>query len=141
MSGILDPSRVSEPLFDEHFLRALADQDGEAENFLIAHFTKPVQLKLRARLRSPELAQDAGQETFLRIFRYFRSGKTLENPASLPGFVHSVCNNIALEFLRAHMRHNQIPENAPETEDPGQGPESMAVTEERRKLVGKVLSD
>ncbi|MDE3199256.1 MAG: sigma-70 family RNA polymerase sigma factor, partial [Acidobacteriota bacterium] len=90
---------------------------------------------------SPELVQDAWQETFLRVFRYFSSGKTLENPASLPGFIHSVCHNISLEFLRSHMRHTQIPENAPETEDPGHGPETIAVTEERRKLVGKVLSE
>ena len=133
--------RVTEPLFDEHFLRALAARDTDAENFLVEHFSRPVRVKLRARLRSPELVQDAWQETFLRVFRYFGSGKTLDNPASLPGFIHSVCHNISLEFLRSHMRHNQIPENAPEAEDPGQGPETIAVTEERRKLVGKVLSE
>jgi len=133
--------RVTEPLFDEQFLRALASRDADAENFLVEHFSRPVRLKLRARLRSPELVQDACQETFLRVFRYFSSGKTLDNPASLPGFIHSVCHNISLEFLRSHMRHNQIPENAPEVEDPGQGPETIAVTEERRNLVGKVLSE
>ncbi|HZL56828.1 MAG TPA: sigma-70 family RNA polymerase sigma factor [Bryobacteraceae bacterium] len=132
---------MTEPLFDENYLRSLAMRDADAENFLIAHFSRPVQLKLRARLRSPELAQDAYQETFLRIFRYFHSGKTLDNPASLPGFVHSVCHNISLEFLRQHTRQSQFPENAPEAEDPGHGPERQAVTAERRKLVGKILSE
>jgi RNA polymerase sigma-70 factor (ECF subfamily) len=132
---------VTEPLFDENYLRALASRDADAENFLIAHFTRPVQLKLRARLRSADLVQDASQETFLRVLRHFRQGKTLENPASLPGFVHSVCHNIALELLRSYTRHSQIPENAPEAEDPHSGPEALAVTEERRKMVEQVLRE
>jgi RNA polymerase sigma-70 factor (ECF subfamily) len=132
---------VTEPPFDENFIRALAAQDPDAENFLIEHFARPVQAKLRSRLRSPELVQDASQETFLRIFRYFRSGKTLDNPASLPGFIHSVCHNISLELLRAHTRHAQLAENAPEVEDTGSGPEAQALTEEHRKLVRKVLGE
>ncbi|MGH9663874.1 MAG: RNA polymerase sigma factor, partial [Bryobacteraceae bacterium] len=78
--------------FNDEYLRALKERNPAAENDLIACFSRPVQLKLRGRLRSPDLVQDACQETFLRVFSYFRSGKTLENPASLPGFVHSVCN-------------------------------------------------
>jgi RNA polymerase sigma-70 factor (ECF subfamily) len=131
---------VTEPLFDQNYLCALARRDAEAENFLIAHFTRPIQLKLRARLRSAELVQDAQQETFLRVLRYFHSGKVLDNPASLPGFVHAVCHNVALEFLRSHTRHSQMPENAPETVDPGGGPEAMAATEERRKMVAQVMN-
>jgi RNA polymerase sigma-70 factor (ECF subfamily) len=132
---------VPDPTFDENYLRALQQHEAEAENFLITHFTRPVQLKLRARLRSAELAQDACQETFLRVLRYFQSGRTLDNPASLPGFIHTVCHNVALEFLRAHTRQSQIPENAPEAEDTGLTPEGRMVTEERRELVGRVLSE
>jgi RNA polymerase sigma-70 factor (ECF subfamily) len=132
---------VIEPLFDENYLQALARRDADAENFLIDHFSRPVQLKLRARLRSVDLVQDAHQETFLRVLRYFRAGKTLDNPASLPGFIHSVCHNVSLEFLRSHTRHSQMPENAPETVDPGHGPEAQAVTEQRRQMVAQVLED
>jgi RNA polymerase sigma-70 factor, ECF subfamily len=130
---------VTEPLFDENYLQALARRDADAENFLVAHFSRPVQLKLRHCLRSAELAQDAHQETFLRVLRYFHQGKTLDNPGSLPGFVFSVCRNVALEFLRSHTRQSQMPENGPETMDPGCGPEAQAVTEERRKMVAQVL--
>lgn len=132
---------VTEPLFDENYLQALARRDAEAENFLIAHFSRRVQLKLRAQLRSFELVQDAHQETFLRVLRYFNSGKVLDNPASLPGFIHAVCHNVALEFLRSHTRQSQMPENAPESVDPGHGPEALAITEERSKMVGRVLSE
>src|SRR5215471_12999098 len=104
-------------VFDESYLRALREHDKEAEDYLISRFFLPVKLKLRARLRSPELIQDACQETFLRVLTYFRSGKTLNNPASLPGFVHTVCHNVALELLRAHTRYDQLAENAPEPAD------------------------
>ncbi|HVX67804.1 MAG TPA: sigma-70 family RNA polymerase sigma factor [Bryobacteraceae bacterium] len=138
---MLYPKRRDAPLFDERYLRALADGETDAEDFLVSYFSRPVQLKLRARLRSPQLVQDASQETFLRVFSYFRSGKTLDNPASLPGFVHTVCHNVALEYLRAHTRHPQVPENAPEAADSAPDPEGRMVTEERKELVRRVLDE
>jgi RNA polymerase sigma-70 factor (ECF subfamily) len=132
---------VTQPLFDEDYLCALRDRDPDAENFLISHFSRPVQLKLRARLRSPELIQDACQETFLRVLRHFSSGKTLDNPTSLPGFVHSVCHNVALELLRSHTRQAQVPENAPDVADTRPGPESKFVAGKRSELVGRVLNE
>lgn len=134
-------SGVADLLFDQDYLIALKDRNAEAENFLVAHFSRPVRLKLRARLRSPELIQDAWQETFLRVLAWFRSGKTLDNPSSLPGFVHSVCHNVALEFLRGHTRHDQIPENFPDTKDTGPNPENQMVAVERREFVRGVLSE
>jgi RNA polymerase sigma-70 factor (ECF subfamily) len=126
-------------LFDETYLNALKERDGDAENYLILHFSRPVLSKLRVRLRSRELVRDAYQETFLRVFAYFRSGKTLENPNSLPGFVHSISHNVALEFLRAHTRHGQLPENGVEQEDSALSPEGQAVTGERKEFVRRIL--
>ena len=128
-------------VFDEKYLRALRDCDQEAEDFLIARFFQPVKLKLRARLRSPELVQDACQETFLRVLAYFRSGKSLNNPASLAGFIHTVSHNVAMEMLRAHTRQDQIPENAPEAIDTHPSPELELVSEERKRIVRQVLSE
>lgn len=119
----------------------LAACDPEAENFLIAQFSRPVLLKLRARLRSPELVQDASQETFLRVLLYFRSGKTLDNPASLPGFVHSVCHNISLELLRRHTRHDQMPQNLPDPVDGSVSPEARVLSQERQAAVHRVLAE
>ncbi len=140
MSGILYP-KEGPRLFDEQYLRALRDRDADAEEYLISYFSRPIQSKLRSRLRSPQMIQDASQETFLRVFTYFRSGRTLDNPASLPGFVHTVCHNVALEVLRANTRHPQIPENAPEPPDTGLNPEGQMVTEERKELVRRVLEE
>jgi RNA polymerase sigma-70 factor (ECF subfamily) len=132
---------VNQPLFDEDYLTALRDGDPEAENFLISHFSRPVQQKLRARLRSPELVEDAFQETFLRVIRYFRSSQTLDNPASLPGFVHRVCHNVSLELLRSHTRQGQIPENAPDTADSSPGPDAQLAAGQRVALVGRVMGE
>jgi RNA polymerase sigma-70 factor, ECF subfamily len=128
-------------LFDESYLSALRGRDANAENELISHFSRPVQIKLRSRLRSPELVQDASQETFLRVLSYFRSGKTLENPGSLPGFVYVTCHNVALEFLRAHTRHDQIPERLPEPVASGPDPEGQVVSEERKTMVRRLLAE
>ena len=46
------------------FLNSLTNQDTDAEARLIDHFSRPVRLKLRARLRSPELAEDAARNLF-----------------------------------------------------------------------------
>jgi RNA polymerase sigma-70 factor, ECF subfamily len=128
-------------LFDERYIRGLQNKDRETEDHLIASFSKPILVKLQSRLRSPALAQDARQETFLRILTYFRSGKSLANPASLPGFVHAVCHNVALEFLRVHTRHDQLPENAPEPVDPGHDPESQMISAERKTIVRRLLEE
>jgi RNA polymerase sigma-70 factor (ECF subfamily) len=127
-------------VFDRAYLSALRDHDRQVETHLVEFFTRPICLKLYFRLRSPQLIEDARQETFLRVFTYFRSGKTLENPASLPGFVHAVCNNVCCEMLRSHTRHQQMPENEPELPDSAAlNPEESLVTEERKQLVTKIL--
>jgi RNA polymerase sigma-70 factor, ECF subfamily len=141
LDGILTLRRLPYFLFDEKYLRALQDRDPETENHLVASFSKAIQAKLQNRLRWPELVQDARQETFLRVFAYFRSGKTLANPASLPGFVHGVCHNVALEFLRSHTRHDQMAENIPEPVDPSSDPEGQMVTAERKQIVRKLLGE
>jgi RNA polymerase sigma-70 factor (ECF subfamily) len=128
-------------LFDEKYLCALRERNAAAENYLVSYFSRPVLLKLRARLRSPELVEDASQETFLRVLTYFRSGKSIDNPGSLPAFVHGVCHNVALEFLRGHTRQDQIPENFPEPADSRSSPESLMVTEERKELVRTLLKE
>jgi DNA-directed RNA polymerase specialized sigma24 family protein len=68
---------------------------------LVAHFSPAVLLHLRARLPSDEFVQDLREETFRRVLRCFRGGNVMTDPASLPAFVHSICNNVTLEFLRA----------------------------------------
>ena len=140
-SGILIVRGIPGLLFDENYIRALNDSDPNAENYLVSYFSRRIQSKLQSQLRSPELVKDACQETFLRVFAYFRSGKTLDNPAGLPKFILTVCHNVALELLRAHTRHDQIPENAPEPADPAADPENQVVASEQKRIVSRILDE
>jgi RNA polymerase sigma-70 factor (ECF subfamily) len=135
------PGDLLDHAFDDQFLRALRDRDPGAEGRLVSTFSVPVRCKLRGLLRSPELIQDASQETFLRVLRYFQIGKTLDNPANLPGFVLTVCRNTGLEYLRAYTRHDQIPPDMPEQADERNSPEEGAVEGERREMVRRILAD
>ncbi len=128
-------------LFDETYLTALRERSREVEDHFIAHFTSPIRSKLSARLRSPDLVQDASQETFMRVLNYFRSGKTLDKPGSLPGFVHSVCHNVSLEFRRGNARYAQIPEDHHEPADPGLDPQFQLVNDERKAMVLRLLGE
>lgn len=138
-SGILGRRRFPYHLFDEAYIRSLQNQDSETENHLIAYFSRAIQVKLSARLRYQDLVEDVLQETFKRLFTHFRSGKSLNNPASLPAFVHVVCHNVMLEMLRFHKRHEHFEENTPEPFDPGPDPEAQMVSSERREGVRKLL--
>jgi RNA polymerase sigma-70 factor, ECF subfamily len=127
-------------VFDAAYLDGLRDRDPEIETDLVNSLSRPVWVKVHQRLRSPQLTEDARQETFLRVFAYFRSGKTLDNPATLPGFVIGICNNVCHELLRSHTRHDQMPLHELDPHDTGASPEQRVVTEERKQVVTTVLN-
>lgn len=126
--------------FDEHYIAGIQNRDPEIESHFAAYFKMPVWLKARRQLRAPDLAEDAVQETLLRVLRYFRSGKGLEFPERLPAFVQSICHNVTLEMLRAKVRYRQVPENSPEPVDTSVSPELQIVTNERKRVVQQVLA-
>lgn len=126
--------------FDEAFVGSLRRRDPAAEAALVAVFTKPIRAKLRRHLRSPQLVEEACQETFLRVFNHFHSGKTAHDPARFPAFVHSVCHNVAMEMVRSSGRHPQLPTGLDHATTAA-GPEEEAASAERRVLVQRVLTD
>jgi RNA polymerase sigma-70 factor, ECF subfamily len=133
-------AHLETPCFDERYIAGLRDRDPEAEAHFVAHFRKPIWLKAQRQLRAPDLAEDACQETLLRVFLYFRSGKQLENPERLPAFVHTVCHNVTLEMIRSKTRYSQMPESGYDTPDSGSGPHGELVTRERKELVREILA-
>jgi RNA polymerase sigma-70 factor (ECF subfamily) len=127
-------------IFNEAYLDRLKARDLATESDLVQFFTRPLRLKLGAKLRVPDLVEEGCQETFLRVFTHFRSGKTIESPSRLPAFVHGVCNNVALELLRARRRYDQMPEDRNDPPD-FRNPEIQASTKEIRTMVTRVLSE
>jgi RNA polymerase sigma-70 factor (ECF subfamily) len=126
-------------IFDELYLQALARGEPQVADDLISFFTRPVKSKLCARLRSHQGVEDGCQETLLRVLIYFRSGKTLRRPASLPAFIHSVCGNVALEMIRTHKRYNQIAEGMPDLIDSRADSEGDTLARERARILQRTL--
>jgi RNA polymerase sigma factor (sigma-70 family) len=126
--------------FDERYITGLRDRDPDVEAHFVAQFRTPIWAKARRQLSTPDLAEDACQETLLRVLQHFRSGKRLENPASLPAFVHSVCHNVTLEMIRAKTRYRVDNGGREDPIDPGPSPYAAAVTQERIQLVREILA-
>jgi RNA polymerase sigma-70 factor, ECF subfamily len=128
-------------MFNREYVEALANQDPLVENDLIAAFTKPLKMKVRTYFSSPQAADDACQETMLRVFAYFRSGKTLRNPACLPGFIHSVCDKVIWEMIRAQKRERQASQSLLVLIDNRPDPENETIASECRQRVLRLLAE
>ena len=126
--------------FDESYVTRLIRGDAETERHFSRYFGELLSIKLRCRLRSSHLVDDARQETFLRVLNVLRNKGGLEHPERLGAFVNAVCDNVLSEFFRAGNRYQQPPENAPEPEDESASADSGCITEERKRLIRQVLN-
>jgi len=90
--------------FDEDYLRRLASGDAVVEQHFSSYFGDLLSLKLRVRIRSPQLVEDIRQETLLRVLQIVRR-KGVEHPERFGAFVSAVCNNVLMEQVRGEMRH------------------------------------
>jgi RNA polymerase sigma-70 factor (ECF subfamily) len=91
---------VERQTFDGEYVQRLVDGDSATETNFVAYFDALLTLKLRSRLRYAHLIEDVKQETFLRVFRTLRQGRSLDNPGSLGAYVNAICNNILFETYR-----------------------------------------
>ncbi len=136
-------SQVRAPLerqsFDQQYLDRLAQGESETCVHFAQYFTKLLVMKLRAKFNSPCQAEDAAQETLLRVLKHLRDKGGIEFPERLGAFVHSVCDHVVLEFYRAGNRFQQIPENAPEPVSQAINAEFNCITDERKALIAKSL--
>src|ERR1044071_10272839 len=73
--------------FDGQYVERLIAGDPETERHFTEYFGDLLTLKLRSRLRSPALAEDARQETFVRVLTALKQKGSLANPESLGAFV------------------------------------------------------
>jgi RNA polymerase sigma-70 factor, ECF subfamily len=90
--------------FDAQYVNRLTAGDPEIEDHFTRYFGDLLTLKLRSRLRSPALVEDAKQETFVRVLTTLRKKAGLTNPQGLGSFVNSVCNNVLFEMYRSQSK-------------------------------------
>ena len=133
-------ANLERQVFDQQYVTRLTRGDPEIERHFSHYFGDLLLIKLRARIRSPQLIEDARQETFLRVLNVLRNKGGIEHPERLGAFVNSVCENVLLEFFRCDGRFQQLPENASEPVDQDASADCRFVTSERKAIVRDVLN-
>ena len=126
--------------FDAEYVDKLRQGDPEVQWHFASHFGHLLGIKLRARLRSSTLRDDARQETFLRVFATLRNPEKRQ-PENLGAFVNAVCNNVLLEMFRAESRTSVIDDDAPEPADRRLDPEAEALKSDRKRIVQHLLGE
>jgi RNA polymerase sigma-70 factor, ECF subfamily len=129
---------VQRQSFDAEYLKRLTDGDGDTERDFYAYFGELLSIKLRSRLRSPQLIDDAKQETFLRVLRTLREKRNIQTPQALGSFVNSVCNNVLFELYRSESRAS---EELTDRADGEKNAEIEIMEEEDRVRVRRVLAE
>ena len=128
---------VQRKSFDAEYVRRLIHSDPETESDFVAYFGELLAIKLRSRLRAPEVIQDVAQETFLRVLRTLRQSG-IDNPEALGSFVNSVCTNVLFEAYRAQSRVADPIDDRVSEEIPA---DTALADEEERTQVRSVLSE
>jgi len=125
--------------FDQNYLRRLANGDPVVEHHFSSYFGDLLLLRLRARIRSPQLIEDIRQETLLRVLRIVRKAG-VEQPDRFGAFVSGVCSNVVMELLRGEMRHEWSAFNF-EPADDRVDLEAPLVNQQRRRQVDRILEE
>jgi len=133
-------ARPPRPPFDEDYITALGAGDPQTVAHFEAQFRTPIRARARHHLRCFGLQEDACQETLLRVLRYFRCGKRLDDPARLPGFVLTVCQNVCREIIRDRRRVNQMLDPQPELVDGRLSAEARLIGDERAQRFHEAVS-
>jgi RNA polymerase sigma factor (sigma-70 family) len=125
--------------FNQDYLRRLASGDSAVEHHFGSYFGDLLLLKLRHRIRSPQLVEDIRQETLLRVLRIVRKG-AVQHPERFGSFVCGVCNNVMMEMLRGEIRC-EWPSSEFELADDRVDLEGPLITQERRRQVESILAE
>jgi len=84
--------------FDGEYSERLISEDPEIKGHFTHYFGDLLSLKLRSKLRSAALIEDAIQETFVRVLTTLKKRRGLTTPESLGAYVNSVANNVLFEL-------------------------------------------
>jgi RNA polymerase sigma-70 factor (ECF subfamily) len=125
--------------FNQDYLQRLASGDAAVEHHFGSYFGDLLLLKLRNRIRSPQLIEDIRQETLLRVLRIVRKG-AVEHPERFGSFVCGVCNNVMMEMIRGEIRY-EWPSSEFELADDRVDLEGPLITQQRRRQVESVLAE
>ena len=124
--------------FDGDYVRRLTEGDAATERHFVGYFSPLLLIKLKQRLRSREQLEDGRQEVFRRVLRSLRQGSGLQHLECLGAYVHSICNNVVLEFV-GKSKPEQWDERVEEQRDPGACVERELVNEEQSRQIRSLI--
>lgn len=120
--------------FDRAYVDRLVAADPGTERHFTQYFGELIAMKLRSRLRSPALIEDARQETFARVLATLKQKGGLDAAENLGGFVNAVCNNVLFETYRASSRAAQLADDFDAADRHSSAEDSMLAGEERTRV-------
>ena len=126
--------RLERHNFDAEYIRRLVAGDAETERHFTSYFGELLVLKLRSRLRSPAQAEDARQETFVRVLTTLKEKGGLASAESLGAFVNGVCNNVLFEMYRANARTTALDDEYDDISSGVLADSSLVADEEREEV-------
>ncbi|MCC7242099.1 MAG: sigma-70 family RNA polymerase sigma factor [Acidobacteria bacterium] len=126
--------------FDQAYIDRLIGRDSDTERHFVRYFGDLLNLKLRTRLRSPALVEDARQETFRRVLTTLKEKGGLASAGSLGAFVNGVCNNVLFETYRAGGRADQLAEDHDPPDEGRATVEAGLISAEQRGRVQQALA-
>ncbi len=134
-------SRLARYEFDGEYVERLVAEDPDTERHFTRYFGDLLALKLRSKLRSPALVEDAKQETFVRVLTTLKKKRGLATPESLGAFVNAVANNVVFELYRSGAKSAALPEDHDEPDDRIQSAETGLMAAEERVRVREALDE
>lgn len=120
------------PIAVTTLVQRIQDGDRQAEEELVARFSKGLALMLRRLTGDPALAEDLHQETFRVVLQKVRAGQ-LREPEMLPGYLRGTARNLLLAERRKGARLRYDGDSASLVE-PGRGPRSAEAPQLHRVL-------
>ena len=110
------------------------------EQHFITYFGELLHIKLRSRVRSPQLMEDVRQETFLRVFKTLRA-HGMDHPERLGAYVNTVCNNVLFEGFRSESRFCDVGDDGAAMIDPRACTDERFFTRERKEQVAAIMAE
>ena len=126
--------------FDRAYVQRLIAEDPETERHFTRYFGELLSLKLRSRLRSASLVEDARHETFVRVLTALKRKGGLDSAGSLGAFVNAVCNNVVFELYRADARSEPLGAEVDPEDDRGADAETKILADETAFRVRRALA-
>ena len=133
---------ANEPELAATLVTRIAQGEKQAEEQLVARYSRGLLSFLRRKTNADDLADDLHQDTFRIVLERLRS-KGLENPAQLAGFIHATARNLVIGHFRKQARRKTEPDSVAiaRASQGGATQSDMTMLDEQAKMVRSVLAE